>query len=264
MISLNKNLQPSVLHEALSGFWSSALTIEQEEGRIHLALPQTDADGWQQVIEITEPTPGVARISDAGHTLGQLANAGQNIDSGNTSRHINAIARNHHLTREGFELVRIVSLPINPVDIHVFAEGLSAVSHLWVLHEPNVKTQDIADQTIQRVFRDHHVEPRRGASLVGSIEKTVKVDYLVEARKRVAFEIIRRRNNLYPLMEQWGFRWMDLKQADSQLLPVMLYDPATVDVDEDSRAIGVGVCRLFSPYDDTDKIHEVLEEAASV
>lgn len=263
MTSLNKNLQPSALHEALSGFWSSSLTIEQEEGRVHLALPQTDAEGWQQVIEITEPTPGVARISDAGRVLSQLANAGQNIDSGSTSRHIAEISRNHHMTREGLELVRLVSLPLNPVDVHVFAEGLSAISHLWVLHEANVRTLDLADQTIQRVFKDHHIEPRKGASLTGSIEKSVRVDYLVESRNRVAVEIIRRKNNLYPLMEQWGFRWMDLKKADDRLLPVMLYDPASVDIDEDSRAIGEGVCRLFSPYDETGRIHQVLEEAGA-
>lgn len=263
MSSLETKLHINSLHQAIVGFWSDALKIETTANGLVIAVPQTGADGWQLVINITETAPGVVRISDAGRTLSQLGASGQNIDSGATSRHIDDIAKNNHLTREGLEFCRTISWPINPVDLHVFAEGLSAISNLWVLQEPNVRTPDIADQTLQRVFADHNVKPRKGATLAGKTEKSIKVDYLLEAKKPVAFEILRRRNTLYPLMEQWGFRWQDLKKVNHDLMPVMLYDPASQEIDEGSRAIGEDVCSLFCAYDQTDRIHAVLAEATA-
>ena len=45
------------------------------------------------------------------------------------------------------------------------------------------------------------------------------------------------------------------------LMPVMLFDPDSQEIDPESRAIGEEVCSLFCAYDQTDRIHGVLEEA---
>ena len=44
-------------------------------------------------------------------------------------------------------------------------------------------------------------------------------------------------------------------------MPVMLYDRNTMLVDSYSRHIGEEKCDLFCGYDETDRIHEVLEKA---
>jgi len=263
MSSLETKLPPDSLHKALAGFWSEALKIETTPNGLVLAVPQTGADGWQLVINITETTPGIVRISDAGRTLSELAAMGQNIDSGAVSRHVNKILRDSHMSRENLELIRVVSLPVNPVDLHVFAEALSAISYLWVLHEPSIRTLDVADETLRRVFSDREIKPQREAVLNGKTEKNVKVDYLVVENRPVAFEILRRKKDIYPLMEQWGYRWQDLKKVAPELMPVMIFDPATQEIDEGSRAIGEEVCSLFCAYDQTDRIHQVLEAAAA-
>lgn len=261
MTTVNTTLQSDEIRAALAGFWNNALAIERIRNGFAVAMPQTGADGWQLVIELTEPTPGMVRVSDAGRTLGGLAAQGQNLESGSVSAHTESILRQSHMERAGTELFRWLPLPLDPVEVHVFVEALAAISHLWVLHEPAVRTQDIADLTLRRVFSDRHVVPRQGATLAGRTEKSVRVDYLVESSHPVAFEILRRRGRLLPVMEQWGYRWQDLQKVNPALMPVMLYDPASQEIDEGSRAIGEEVCSLFCAYDETDRIHSVMEKA---
>jgi hypothetical protein len=256
-------LQPDQLRTALAGFWNSALAIEPIRNGLAVALPQTGADGWQLVVEITEATPGTVRISDAGRTLGGLAALGQNFEATMVADHIESILRQSHMERDGMELLRWLPLPLDPVEVHVFAEALSAISHLCVLHEPTVRSQNVADLTLRKVFADRHITARAGVTLAGKTEKSVQVDYLVETFRPVAFEILRRRGRLLPVMEQWGYRWQDLQKVSPALMPVMLYDPAIQEIDEASRAIGDDVCSLFCAYDETDRIHGVLEAAAS-
>lgn len=262
-MSAEKTLNPETLRAALANFWSSALTIETTRDGLVLAMPQTDADGWQLTLEISESTPGQARITDAGRTLGGLMALGQNIETSSVSGHIESILRQSQMDREGLEIFRWMPLPLDPVGLHVFAEALSAVSHLRVLHEPTIRGQDVADRTLRTVFSDREITARAGATLSGRTEKAVRVDYLVESQRPVAFQILRRRGRLLSVMEQWGYRWQDIRKENASLMPVMLYDPAIQEIDEASRAIGEEVCSLFCAYDQTDRIHAVLEEAAS-
>ncbi len=263
MNPVETKLDPDKIRAALSGFWNNALAIEAVRGGWALAMPQTDAEGWQVVVEITGGAPGKVRVSDAGRTLGGLEMLGQRTDSEVVDGYIESILRQSHMEREGSELFRWLPLPLDPVEVHIFAEALSAVSQLRVLHEPSLRIQDLADMTLQQVFADRHIEALKGISLPGKTEKRVRVDYVVESTRQVAFQILRRRGRLLPVMEQWGYRWQDLQKVNSSLMPVMLYNPAVQEIDEASRAIGEEVCSLFCAYDETDRIHGVLEAAAS-
>jgi len=259
--AVDQNLHPDHLRTRLTSFWGEALEIEPSEKGVIMALPQTGADGWQVVIQIQEVTPGRARITDEGRVLGGLLAAGQNIESPATAQHIKRVVNEHRLEREGLEIVRYLPLPLDPLEVHVTAEGVAALSHLHVLHEPVVRGADVADKTLRQIFSDRGIEAQAGAKLDGRTEKGVKVDYYVQAVRPVAFEIIRRRGRLFPVMEQWGYRWQDLRKTNQHLMPVMLWDPAMQDMDDASRAIGEEVCDLFCPYDETDRVHELLEAA---
>lgn len=203
----------------------------------------------------------MARVSDAGRTLGSLAALGQNIEADAVAHYVAEIARQSHLEQEGLELFRWLPLPLDPVEVHVFTEALSSISHLSVLHEPRLRTLDVADQTPRRVFAERGIDARPGASLSGNTEKNVRVDYLAPSQRAVAFQILRRRGRLLPVMEQWGHRWHDIRQITPSLMPVMLFDPAQQEIDEASRAIGEDVCALFCAFDETSRIHQVLEDA---
>ena len=262
MSAVDTTLHPNQLRAALTGFWNDALAVKPPAQGLILAMPQTGADGWQLVVDIVPATPGTVRVSDSGRILGNLTARGQNSEADTMAGHIASLLRQHNMERDGQELFRWMPWPVDPVELHVFAEGLAAISHLWVLHEPTVRTQDVADRTLRRVFSDRNLEARAGAMLDGRTEKRIRVDYLVETRRPVAFEIIRRRGRLLPVMEQWGYRWHDLQKTSPKLMPVMLYDPAAQEIDEASRAIGEEVCSLFCAYDQTDRIHAVLAAAA--
>lgn len=261
LTGLETIFQPDELRASLHAFWDSALTIEPYRDGWAIAMPQTGADGWQLVLELTTPVPGSLKISDAGRTLLGLAAQGQNIESDSVLGHVETILRQSHMERNGMELFRILAIPLEAVDVHVFAEALAAITHLHILHEPTVRTHDVADETLRRVFADHQIKPRSGAMLSGKTERSIRVDYLVEAAHPVAFQILRRKKGLLPLMEQWGYRWNDFKRVTPTLMPVMLYDPAVQEIDESSRAIGEEVCSLFCAYHETERIHEVLDQA---
>lgn len=254
-------LKASDLRAALLKFWDDALAIEKCKGGFAIAMPQTGLDGWQLVIEVEAGPPGKLRLSDAGRTLGALEALGQNIEATAVNEKIHSILRVHEIDREGFELYRWLGLPLNAVDVHVFVEGLAAVSHLANLHEPVVRALDIANKTLERVFADRKIIAKRGAVLTGKAEKSIRVDYLADTKRPVAVEILRRKSNLLPVMEQWGFRWQDIQKVNPNVIPVMLYDRAVQEIDEASRAIGEEVCKLFCAYDETDRIHSVLDES---
>lgn len=263
MSAVETNLQTDDLRQALTSFWAGALAIESTKQGLAVALPQTGADGWQLVVEIIPGPPGRARLSDAGRTLGDLMARGQNVEADKVDDHIKNILRQCQVERDGLELFRWLSLPIDPVDVQVFAEAMASISHLWVLHEPTVRTQDVADLTLRRVFTDSQVKARPGAMLDGKTEKGVRVDYLTETIRPVAFQILRRRGRTLPVMEQWGYRWQDLCKVRPELMPVMLFDPAAQEIDDASRAIGEDVCKLFCAYNETERIHAVLTEATA-
>lgn len=62
------------------------------------------------------------------------------------------------------------------------------------------------------MFQERQCQPRLNVEFDGELEKRVRVDYCIEARQPVACQVVRRRAPLLPCMEQWGFRWHDLRR----------------------------------------------------
>ena len=114
---------------------------------------------------------------------------------------------------------------------------------------------------LRRVFTDRKLAALENHPLDGKTERAVRVDYYIPSAHPVAFQVLRRRGRIQVTMEQWGYRWQDLRKTNPALKPVMIYDPAVQNVDDAARAIGEEVCELFCSYDETDKIHQLLESA---
>ncbi len=128
-----------------------------------------------------------------------------------------------------------------------------------MLHEHRVAEEDVADKTVQRVFLDAGLEPHRHYKLNIAKGPKVTVDYFIEKRRPLALEIIRARNDLTGTMQKWGYRWQELRKTYRGLAPVMLYDRNTQVIDTYEREVGERECELFCGYDETDRIHELLE-----
>lgn len=250
-------LQTESLRRMLEEFWHGALEISHAGGTFTLALPQTFPDGWQMVIDLRDHLPAGVRLSDGGRTLGWLTGHGQNIETEALAGHIREICAECEIERDGLELFCWIAKGLEGVNIHVFAEALVNIAHLHYLRELKPRTLDVPDQTLRRVFTDHQIKAVANATLQGKVRKDVKVDYFVE-RDLLAFQIIRRQGRILSTMEQWGWRWHDLKTATPKLQPAMIYDPHHQEIDSESRAIGENVCKLFCSYEETDRIHEFI------
>jgi hypothetical protein len=246
------------IRQELEQFWSTALEIAPPARGYSIALPQTMPDGWQIVVDLEAPLPKGIRLTDQGRTLGWLHAQGQNIRTDAIKRHLQQICEQSELTLDGLEVYRWLPQGLSAVDLHVFTEGLINIAHLHYLHEAKPRAQDVPDQTLRRVFADHHVEAEAGYTLDGHARKNIRLDYYVASPAPAAFQIIRRHGRILSTMEQWGYRWHDLRVEHPELRPAMIYDPHHQEIDADSRAIGEDVCELFCSYEETDRIHEFL------
>lgn len=139
-------------------------------------------------------------------------------------------------------------------------EALVSIAHLLYRHEPEAASEDVADQAVQRFFRDRLREPKRNVLLEGELERGVRVDYYLPGKRSLALEVIDRKYDLLPYMEQWGWRWTDLRRKHADLIPAMVYDPHHQRWDEASLKIGRAVCEVFCPYFDNEVLDSALEK----
>ena len=261
MSAIATTLHPDRLRASLLEFWSGAVDIARTPKGLTVAMPTTDPEGWQMVIDLREPAPGFIQVSDSGRTLGRLATLGQNIETDAILAAVDRICRECKIARDGFELTAHPESATDALTLHVFAEGLAAIAHLEYLRDLAPRTQDVADVTLRRVFAERGLEVFPGKKLPAKTEREIRVDYFAQPRLPVAFQILRRQGRILPTMEQWGFRWNDIKKVTPALLPAMLYNPALQEIDPAGHAIGEEVCALFCAYDDTARIHEFLAAA---
>lgn len=258
-MSENKSLSADTLRQQLTSFWDETLEIEPTSQGLAFTMPVCYPDGWQVVLEISQQTPKGFRLSDGGKTLAWMHGQGQNIHTDAMSAHMDRLCAEHHLDEEQGVFFRWIEAPIDPTDIQVFAEGLAAIARLEILNEHRIAEEDVADATVRRVFSDAGLQPRYKHRLNITPERKVAVDYFIEQRRPLAIQLLRTKTDLAGTMEKWGFRWHELKRNYNGLAPVMLYDRNTQDIDSYSRHIGETECELFCGYDETDRIHHVLE-----
>jgi len=257
-------LNPDAIRALLQSFWSEMLEIAPSSSGLSVAVPLCYPDGWQVLIDIRPSTPGLVRISDSGKTLHWLAGAGQNIEAERIKALLAERADVFHLQRDGWELFRDIRLPLKGMDVQIFAEGLIDIAHLFFLYEPAPKTQNVVRETVERVFSERAIPVQHDLRLDGLLEKKIKVDYFAEIIKPVAIEVISRRGNITSYMEQWGFRWGDIRSMKPELMPAMIFDPAVTEIDDTALSIGTSVCTLFCAYHEADRIHDFLQQASVV
>ncbi len=262
MSTVENTPSPLILRESLQTFWQESLEIAPTPRGLEFAVPQSYPDGWQIVLRLELPAPTTARLSDGGKTLWQLAQTGQNIEADVTAQRIRELCEIYQLKRDGWELFRFLPWPTPGAEVHLFTEAMVSISHLAYLHEPAVKTPNVARETVEKVFRERKIEAKINHRLEGRVEKRIVVDYFTSPHRPLAVQVLGRRGAVTSYMEQWGFRWRDLHDAHPRLLRVMLYDPAVQDVDSTATAIGEAVCDYFGPYDNVTRLHDLLDVAS--
>lgn len=251
----------SETQEALMQFWGETLRIEPDgTGAVIIALPLMFPDGLQVTVHIQALTSRSLLISDLGETLGNLVASGLSIEGQAISDLLGERLQVFELERVGLELRKTIRIPIEGVEVQLFAEALVSIAHLFYRLDPESTVENVADRAVQRIFQDRSLQPKRNAFLEGRLEKRIKVDYFLTGKRPLALQVVNRRKDLLPYMEQWGWRWSDLRGRNLSLLPAMVYDPDNQSWDETSLTIGRTVCEIFCPYFDRNTIELGLKE----
>jgi hypothetical protein len=254
-----KILTPDACMEVMEAFWREQVQVATTREGVALTLPLMYPDGWQVTVYLNQLTPGWVRISDHGKTLGTLIEAGMSLEAKHTAALLTERVETFELRSDGAILSKDVPLPLQGIDVQLFAEALISIAHLIYRYEPVSLLENPADKAVRRVFENRKVQPRRNAELKGHLLQATRVDYLVEAKSPLAVQVVNRRENLLDYMEKWAFRWSDLQKQNDRLLAGMVYNPENQDWDATSLRIGNEVCDVFCRYDELEPLNRILD-----
>jgi hypothetical protein len=258
--TINNLLSPDILRSSMEHFWSEQLTIEQTGNGLAAALPLMYPDGWQITVNIEPFAPAQAIITDKGRTLMMLDREGLNLDS--RAKHNYALLEEKkkifELDQHGFELRKLIKLPLSGLDIQLFAESLVSISHLIYRNESRSAQEHVVRKSLERTFTACHFTPKQDVYLTGKVGERIHVDFLFEKERQLAMESIEIHDRVKDYMERWAWRWTDLKKQNPELLSAMVYNPDLQDWDTTSLKIGKEVCDLFCPSHDRDQIRDTL------
>jgi hypothetical protein len=262
MKTLSHNfVSPESCREAVYQFWNSQVIAETTPRGVIMALPLMYPDGWQVHVHIEPVSQSRAIITDQGRTLAKLHENGLNCEAKQTAALLDERKRTFELQQNGFELFREIHLPVEGIDVQLFAESLVSIAHLMYRQELTTTVESAAEKTLKKVFKERDLQPATNYALDGEIEKGIRVDYFLMANHPFACQVVKRRGPLLGYVEQWAWRWTDLKKHNPRLLNAMVYDPDKQEWDDTTLSIGKSVCDLFCPYFETDQIHDVLDRA---
>ncbi len=253
-------LSPDLCRKALQRFWQEQLAIEETAEGLVMALPVSYPDGWQVIVHAEKLAPAQAVLTDRGRTLGWLFEEGVSLERPDSRAYALFEKRKsaYGLEQTGLELQKPVKLPLSGADVQLFADGLISVAYLCYRAEPAAPPCNAAAAGVQRFLEAHKIKAKRHHQLEGKIEKKIEVDFYVENGSASAIVAVKRTRRLIDSMEQWAWRWTDLRRKHPEIKRAMVYDPDQQQWDETSMAIGDAVCHVFCPYFDTDRLSSLL------
>jgi hypothetical protein len=256
-------LSPLACRETLARFWDEQLRVEKTNDGLLLALPLLYPDGIQVSIAIKSISPSQAILTDLGQTIARLECSGIDLKLQKNEEILQDKLKVFELIQNGLELQKPIRLPLDGIDVHLFAEALVSIAHLIYRHELAVPRA----QHVYNAFRNLLVEQKYDfleldqAYIAGDVEQIIRVDFLIRERHTIACKTVERRGRMREYMEQWGYRWVDAKNHNKKLSRAMFYDPDNQQWDEESLRIGQNVCEVFLPYFETSGIIKALERA---
>lgn len=121
--------------ESLLRFWEEQVCVKETDGGLLVALPLQYPNGIQAVLSVKEFNQSNAILSDNGEVISALE--GNGIDVGEKSKNRELLDEKlaaFEIERKGMELQKVIKLPLDGIDIHLFGEALVSISHLIYRH----------------------------------------------------------------------------------------------------------------------------------
>lgn len=254
-------LSAEACREAVQAFLREQVVAEKTRRGVVMALPLMYPDGFQVQVHLEPVAKLSALITDRGRTLAKLHENGLNLEAKQTLALLEERKQMFELQQSGFELQKEISLPLQGIDVQLFAESLVSIAHLIYKYEPTISEESVADRTLRQIFKERGIEPVINALIDGEIEKGIRVNYFLPASYPLACKIVKRRGPMLGYMEQWGWRWTDVQRRNPSMLRGMIYDPDKQEWDDTTLNIGRSVCDVFCPYFETQLIHDAIDRA---
>jgi Domain of unknown function DUF1828 len=257
-VNTSTSFDAADLRALLNGFWNSILEVQTTPQGLLFTMPVSYPDGWQVVLELQRVAPNTWLLSDRGQTLSWLMGHGLNLQTEAMQTHLKRLCNEHSFQMNEGVFFRHIAWPLAADDMHVFAEGVAAISRLDLFNEHRILEEDVARHAVQRILQDAHLPHHRHHKLSITAERSIAIDFYVEQKRPAAIQILKTKTDLAGTMEKWGFRWRELKGLNPGLAPIMLFDRNAQTIDAYSRHIAQTECELFCGFDETDRIHSTL------
>jgi hypothetical protein len=257
----SSTLTSSSCRAALSRFLKDHVTVEIKRGEFLITLPLLYPNGMQVGLSLKELSSTTALLSDKGEVIAALDD--HNIDLRKKTSHRDILderIKAFELHRSGMAIQKMIPLPLDGLDVHLFGEALVSMSHLIYRHEAEAPRAEHVYFSIRKllVTNDVQFKEKEDARIAGKVEQSIRVDFLIPGKRGLACKTIERRGRMREYMEQWGYRWRDLKDQHPHLKKTMFYDPENQNWDTETLRIGKSVCDIFEPYFEVEKIEGLL------
>jgi hypothetical protein len=193
---------------ALRLFYDDVFEARTRGNRVYLSLPLMNADGYQITIAIERVTEYQAVLTDLGETLAFLDLRGIPTRHASIKSLIEPRLAAFEIERRGEEFAKIISLPIQGLDLQLFAEALSGLTYVIFRHEhiqpSNAHVYSRVKEALERAHL--HFLTGKKALILGRTSKTIQVDFLMTGKVPIAVKTVQRRGRVHDYMKQWGFR----------------------------------------------------------
>jgi hypothetical protein len=257
----SSRLNAKSVRDCLKHFWSDHLGVETKLSEIVITLPLLYPNGIQVVLSVRELSSTSAILSDNGEVITSLDERSIDIRKKTANREmLDERIKAFELFRSGIAIQKKVNLPLDGLDVHLFGEALVSISHLIYRHEYEVQRSEHVYARIRKLLVENAMpfKEKDEAHLSGQVEENIRFDFLTLGKRPLACKTIERRGRMRDYMEQWGYRWRDLRDKHQNIGCSMFYDPENQTWDDETLRIGKSVCDIFVPYTDVVKIQEEL------
>ncbi len=260
--TLYYDINKEIFQGIMSEFWNEAVDFQPTSKGYAISMPILYPDGWQVVIHLEPFSKKQGILTDKGKTLSGLLSDGVNYESNVSESILEEKVKMFSLQRNGLELYQTVKLPLKGPDVQLFCEALVSIAYLSYRKEASARKEKILEKTIKSYFEEKHIHPVYNYRVNGNIRKDIRVDCFLEKENRMIMNWVEINDSQYLLshMEQWGYRFNDIKKADIKMKCGMIYNPDAVVWDNTVLEIGKSVCDLFLPYYDTRKIFGKMKQ----
>ncbi len=174
---------PEACREALLSFYSEVVEVKEISDRIQVSLPLMNADGFQISVGIAQVSEKHALLTDQGETLAFLDCRGVSTKHETIRDLIQRHLRSFEIEPMGEQLTKVVSLPIQGIDLHLFGEALAGLTYLIFRHEVNQARNAHVYDAVRRNLALAKLPFVTGfdAHIAGKTAKSIQVDFLVHS-----------------------------------------------------------------------------------